>query len=84
MFAVIWYNSALDALADAVVQADLPTRDTIEQAVIRLNTNLAADPTNLGESRLGGRRIAFEQPCAILFRVDNASGVVRVTHFWTF
>ena len=27
MFAVIWYNSALDALADAYVQAGLPTRD---------------------------------------------------------
>jgi hypothetical protein len=50
MFALIWYNSALDALAAAFVQADLPTRDAIEQAVTRLNNGLASNPNGLGES----------------------------------
>jgi hypothetical protein len=85
MFAVIWRDSALDALADAFVQADLPTRDAIERAVTRLNNRLASDPNALGESRPGqGRRIAFDHPRAIRFTADDAAGIVRVTHFWTF
>ena len=66
MFALIWYDPALDSLADAFVVADLPTRDAIERAVMRLNARLASDPDALGESRPGqGRRIAFDSPCAI-------------------
>jgi hypothetical protein len=85
MWPVIWYNAALDDLADAFVAADLPTRDAIERAIMRLNARLASDPNALGESRPGrGRRIAFERPCAILFVVDDAAGIVRVTHFWTY
>ena len=85
MYAVIWMEVALDALADAFVQTDPPTRDLIERAVTRLNARLASDPSGLGESRPGhGRRIAFAQPCAIAFVVDEATGVVRVTHFWTY
>ncbi len=85
MYALIWMSVALDALADAFVQADLPTRDLIERAVRRLNRLLTANPNGLGESRPGpGQRIAFEQPCAISFVVDDAAGTVRVTHFWTY
>jgi hypothetical protein len=85
MFAVIWYNIALDALADAYVQADFATRDSIERAVTRLNSLLATNPNSLGESRPGrGRRIAHEPPCAIRFTVDDAAGGVRVTSFWTY
>ena len=82
MFPVIWRDPALDALADAYVRADLPTRDAIEQAVTRLNTALAADPNGVGESRPGrGRRIAFDSPCAINFTVDDTDGAVLVMHF---
>lgn len=85
MFAVIWYDPALDAMADAYVTADLPTRDRIERAVTRLNAELASDPEALGESRSGqGQRIAYESPCAIRFTVERADRVVRVTRFWTY
>jgi hypothetical protein len=85
MFTVIWRHSALDALADAVVQADQSTRDAIEQAVIRLNNRLASNPSGLGESRPGpGRRIAHDHPCAIRFTVEAADQVVRVTRFWIY
>jgi hypothetical protein len=85
MYTVSWMEVALDALADAFVQADLPTRDLIERVVARFNTELASDPTNVGESRPGrGRRIALDQPCAITFVVNHAAGTVRVTHFWTY
>ncbi len=85
MYALIWMSVALDALADAFVQADLPTRDAIERAVRRLNRLLASNPSGLGESRSGdAQRIAFEQPCAITFIVDDAAQTARVTHFWTY
>jgi hypothetical protein len=85
MFAVIWRHTALDALADAIVQADLATRDAIEQAVTRLNLRLLNDPNNLSTPQTGqGRRIAFDQPCGIRFTVDDAAGIVRVTLFWTY
>ena len=85
MFAVIWWDSSLDALADAFVVAGLPTRDAIERAVTRLNAQLADDPEALGESRAGaGQRIAFESPCAIRYLVDRTNRVVVVTSFWTY
>ena len=81
MFIVIWRDSALNELADAFVRADLLRRDTIEHAVMRLNAQLASDPIDLGESRSGSQRVAFDKPCAITFLVDTTAGVVRVTHF---
>ena len=50
MFPVIWRDPALDALADAYVVADLPTRAAIERAVTRLNAQLASDPDALDAS----------------------------------
>jgi hypothetical protein len=85
MYGVIWRESALDAMADAYVAADPKRRNSIEQAVIHFNAELAKDPYELGESRSGKRRIAFQLGCAITFVVDDPiPGVVRVSHFWTF
>jgi hypothetical protein len=85
MWAVIWRDAALDQLADEYVAADLVTREAIDKAVQRLNAALAADPTDVGESRPGRRRVAFDAPCGINFVVDDPiPGAVRVTHFWTF
>jgi len=85
MWAVIWRDLALDALADVFVAADLLTRDAIEQAVTRLNARLASDPETLGESRPGpGRRIAYDSPRAIRFTVYPTDRVVRVTRFWSY
>jgi hypothetical protein len=84
MWAVIWKDQALDDLADALVQSDLATQDTIERLIKQFNAELAADPLQVGESRTGNRRIAHRAPCAISFLVDSTDQVVRVTHFWTY
>jgi hypothetical protein len=84
MYTVIWRDAALDALADAFVAADLLMRGRIERAVTRLNKQLAADPEDIGESRGGKRRIAFEAPCGIRYMVDTSNLTARVTHFWTY
>ena len=82
MYAVTWMSVALDELADAFVLADLPRRDAIEKAVLKLNKQLAADAIDLGESRDSNQRVAFVRPCAIYFRVDDPEvRKVRVTHF---
>ena len=84
MFEVIWRDSALDELADAFVLADMLKRHALEQAVLKLNAQLAAEPFDLGESRDGDDRVAFEKPCAINYWVDNLTRMVRVTHFRTY
>ena len=85
MYGVIWRKTAMDALTDAFATADTTRRKMIERAVIFFNAELAGDPRNLGESRSGNRRIAFDMQCAITFAVDEPiAGVVRVSHFWTF
>lgn len=85
MYAVIWRDAALDQLADAWVATDAAGRVAIDQAVQRLNAELATDPATFGESRTGRRRVAFDAPCGISFVVDDPMpGAVRVTHFWTF
>ena len=84
MFEVTWRDAALDDLADAWVRADVGTRDVLEAAVNSLNARLAADPTEEGESRPDGRRITFEMPAVVIFRVNVQARTVRVTHFWTY
>ena len=61
MYAVIWRDAALNELADAFVVADLARRDALEQSVLRLNAQLAADPREVGESRSGKERVAFDK-----------------------
>jgi hypothetical protein len=84
MWSVIWRDTALDELADAMVGADLPTQDLITQRVEALNRRLALDPLSEGESRTGRVRIAFDDPVGILFTVSETDQVVWVTHFWTY
>ena len=85
MYAVIWRDAALNELADAFVLADLARCDALEQSVLRLNAQLAADPREVGESRSGNLRVAFDKPVAINFLVDDPMpDVVRVTHFRTY
>lgn len=79
MFAVLWSDYALDLLADAVVSLDLATQDQLTAAIEGLNRRLAEDPLDEGESRDGPYRLTFVGSLAVLFQVDAAKGLVRVT-----
>jgi hypothetical protein len=82
MFRVEWFQSALDQLTVLWLQADQALRQAITQATHRIDQLLQSDPHNAGESRPGGRRILFESPLGILFRVDaNNVTVLRVWQF---
>ena len=82
MFTVIWRTRALDELADIVVRSDLSTQDLIERQVTALNKRLAADPLDVGESRVGNTRIAIADPICVLFEVAASVGIVRVLTCW--
>ena len=77
---VEWTESAWDRLADMVTDSDLAEQDRIEAAVLRINAALAADPSELGESRAGPWRIWFAEQMMVRFRIVPTEGRVVVAH----
>lgn len=75
-FTVIWVVHAQDQLAEIWMAAT--DRNAVTAASYRLDQQLADDPLNLGESRGGIERIAFEPPLRILFRVLEPDRRVEV------
>jgi plasmid stabilization system protein ParE len=58
-FEVIWKTAALDHLADIYVSLSVEERARISNGVEALNTSLAEHPSEIGEARSNGIRIAF-------------------------
>jgi hypothetical protein len=78
-YTVIWRRVLLDRLADFYTAADVPDRERMSAGVEALNEKLADDPSDVGESRAGGDRIAFPPLLAVTFTINPADRVVRVT-----
>jgi hypothetical protein len=83
MFHVIWSSAALQELAALWVDADADLREAITAATQRIDAALARAPDDIGESRSGDRRVAFERPLAFLFRVRLTERQVIVTRVWS-
>lgn len=79
MYEYRWLEAALDKLADIYLMLDQAERDRMAAGVEAFNAQLAADPLDVGESRVGGYRVAFPPLLKVSFHVDPASGRVRVT-----
>jgi hypothetical protein len=77
---VEWTESALDRLADLYVAADVDEQHDIEAIVETINSCLADNPWQLGESRPGNRRIWFVPPLFVVFRVIDTDDCVLVSH----
>jgi hypothetical protein len=75
----VWLNSVLDKLAGFYVVADVSDRDRKADGVERFNARLVIEPLEVGESRDGGYRVAFIPLLMVLFHVNEASRMVRVT-----
>ncbi len=82
MFRVGWKKSALDELASIWLRANKRQRKEITQASHKIDQQLRDDPANFGESRPNGRRIGFEAPLGVLFKVDAPQRIVRVLQVW--
>lgn len=78
MFALIWPDPTLDALADIYLAATPAERAWMAAAVDGLNARLRSDPLNEGESRSGGFRLVFIPLLTVLFHVTTADNIVRV------
>jgi plasmid stabilization system protein ParE len=75
-YALDWSQRAQDELADLWTNAT--DRDAVTAAADEIERLLSRDPLGHGESRSGNRRILFEPPLAVLYRVDPQRRAVTV------
>jgi hypothetical protein len=78
MFRVEWFQSAVNELATAWLQADSAERRSITDASQLIERRLQRGARTAGESRSGGRRIIFAPPLAAVFRVEADGQTVTV------
>jgi hypothetical protein len=76
-----WTEYGLDQLADIVVTLNLDDQDAVERAVIKINTELARDPWELGESRASmAHRAWFVPPLVVQFQIFPGDAIALVQH----
>lgn len=81
-FDLRWKKIARDELAQIWLDADSETRKQISRSCHLLEVDLRKNPLQVGESRPGNRRIGFESPLGIIFRVSEEQRMVKVLHVW--
>jgi hypothetical protein len=79
-YTVVWLPDAEQELAR--IWNDATNRSVISEAANFLDRELARDPTNLGESRPSGIRIAHWLPLGIRFTVSEDDRLVQVLAVW--
>jgi plasmid stabilization system protein ParE len=77
-FRVIWTRAARDQLAD--IWLSHPDRAAVTAAAHRIDQLLGRDPANQGEGRPNNRRIMFESPLVVIYRIDPANNRVIVSN----
>lgn len=78
-YAVVWLAEAEEELAALWLGAH--DRDAITRAAIEIERRLQSpNAASEGEARSSGRRIVFEAPLGVIFRVDDASRRVTISH----
>ena len=76
---VVWEENTLDRLADILVRVgSVAEQDRVEATVQRVNTCLARDPEEYGESRGGDDRVWFVDQLMVVFRVVTNQDEVRI------
>jgi plasmid stabilization system protein ParE len=77
-FRVIWTRAARDQLA--AIWLSHSDRTGVTAAAHRIDGLLGRDPANQGEDRPNNRRIMFESPLVVVYRIDTANSRVIVSH----
>ena len=80
-FTVTWKADAQDELADLWMRS--VDRQAVSDAAQRLERMLGNDPLNVGESRSGVTRLAFDAPLGVMFDVSIDDCLVTVLHVWS-
>jgi hypothetical protein len=84
MFRVRWQESALNELTTLWMGANSILRQGITAASNQTDQRLQTDPLGEGESRPERRRILFNPPLGITFRVEEDEQTVSVLRVWLF
>lgn len=81
-YSVVWLPAAEHELT--AIWLDSRYRDAVTRASAMLERRLQHRAAECGESRPDGRRVDFEWPLGVLYRVDEARKTVTVSHVWLF
>jgi polyribonucleotide nucleotidyltransferase len=84
MFRTRWERRALNELAALWAKGDSAERQAITAASHTIEQRLIRNAVNEGESRSGGRRIAFAPPLAVTFRIEADGHTVSILHVRVF
>jgi hypothetical protein len=82
MFKLHWAKSARMELAQLWTTADPTLRRAITIASHEIDQQLIRRGDTAGESRGGDRRILFETPLAVTYRVFSNERRIRVSRVW--
>lgn len=81
-YTVVWTPAAENALTQ--IWLDSTFRGGVTRASQVVDDRLRQFGPQVGESRPNDRRITFEAPLGVLFRVDEPARVVTVLYVWAF
>lgn len=77
-YKVVWTKAAKEQLAE--VWLNHHDRNGVTAAAYRIDVLLARDPENQGEERPPHRRIMFESPLVVIYRIDKQTNTVIVSN----
>ena len=79
-FLLLWLPAAEQELRELLSDPD--HRDSVVRAADAREQDLGRDAPGVGESRPKGRRVHFEPPLGVTYRVDSRNRIVRILHVW--
>jgi plasmid stabilization system protein ParE len=79
-YTVLWRPFAERKLAELWTTAS--DRNAVTRAADRIDSMLANDPDQLGESRSGKRRVLIVEPLSVYFQVEEDDRQVWVVAVW--
>lgn len=79
-FGVAWRRGALDALADAWI--DAADRRAVNAAAEAIEDKLAENPTEFGDRSVEGLYLLSEPPLRIAFTINEESRTVTIDGLW--
>ncbi len=81
-FRVEWMPVAVDDLTSIWLAATPLDRRAIAAAAQDVELQLERKPATIGESRSGGKRITFQPPLAVVYRIQPRMSLVHVVEVW--
>ena len=79
---VRWEETVLDILDNLWLQADSPVRKRITAATHKIDQILQVNAVDARESRDADRRIHFEPPLGVVYRMEPDGKTVSVVDVW--